>query len=378
MKFLTFSKVYFIICGLLFTVFSARILGIEKYGDTVFIIGLLYTFDFIFSGKNEINVLISNDQATDLLNSIIKGSFILCFFIFIISLIFSYFFRFNFFIFPFISLFSGLQAILQMDINKNYDLKYIGLNNLLVGTFTISIGSLLVYFFNETGYYYSILTSLFLSVVFYSSKSEISLKNIYSSKPLYFWNNKLENIISSFSLTSLGDILPIFIKIYFDSYILGIYMLSVKFIKTGLFFIANLLGNYFVKMNFKLKLFPRYIFLSLSLYFTLMLVYGYCYKTSFFNEFVKIFIGDDSSSFIEYSLFFLSIFLLDSIVVAISSFLIRFSVNALTLVRVFHLSSFLFILLFDKLSIGLVSSVLSVNMIISLLFFSFYIKKNQR
>ena len=155
-------------------------------------------------------------------------------------------------------------------------------------------------------------------------------------------------------------------------------MLSVKFIKTGLFFIANLLGNYFVKMNFKLKLFPRYIFLSLSLYFTLMLVYGYCYKTSFFNEFVKIFIGDDSSSFIEYSLFFLSIFLLDSIVVAISSFLIRFSVNALTLVRVFHLSSFLFILLFDKLSIGLVSSVLSVNMIISLLFFSFYIKKNQR
>jgi hypothetical protein len=378
MKFLTFSKIYFIFSGLLFTVFSARILGVEKYGETVFAIGLCYTFDFIFSGKYEINILKSKIKATEIVNPIVKGSFILCFFIFIISLILTVIYSYNFYFYPFISLLSGLQAILQMDVNKNYDLKYLGFNNILVGTFTVSIGSLLVYFFNETGYFYSILSSLFLSVFFYSSKIDISFKKIYNVKPLYFWNNKLSNVISSFSLTSFGDVLPIFIKVYFDSYVLGIYQLNVKFIKTGLFFVANLFGNYLIKMDYKVKVFTRYTFFSLLLYLIVMLGYSYFYKMEFFNNVVSIFIDEDSSSFIEYSIYFLSIFLLDSIVISTSSLLIRHNVNFLTLIRVFQLSTFLFILFFNKLTLELVSLIISVSMILSLLFSSYYIKKNQK
>lgn len=301
MKYLTLSKIYFIFCGLLFTIFSARLIGIEKYGETLFAIGLCYTFDFIFSGKYEINILKSKSKtkATDIVNSIVKGSFILWFFIFIISIILTIVYSYRFYFFPLISLLSGLQAIFQMDINKNYDLKYLGFNNILVGTFTVSIGSLLVYFFNENGYFYSILSSLFLSVFFYSSKIDISIKKIYDVKPLYIWNNKFSNIISSFSLTSFGDVLPIFIKVYFDSYILGIYQLSVKFIKTGLFFVANLSGNYLIKMNYKVKVFTRYTFFSLFLYLIVMLVYSYFYKMEFFNNVVSIFINKDSTSFIE-------------------------------------------------------------------------------
>ena len=365
-------------CGLFFTVFSVRLLGVEKYGETVFAIGLCYTFDFIFSGKYEINILKSKSKtkATDIVNSIGKGSFILWFFIFIISLILTIVYSYSFYFFPLIALLSALQAIFQMDVNKNYDLKYLGFNNILVGTFTLSIGSLLVYFFNENGYFYSIISSLFLSVFYYSSKIDISFKKIYNVKPMYFWDNKLSNIISSFSKTSFGDVLPIFIKIYFDAYILGMYQLSVKFIKTGIFFIANLLGNYFIKMNYKIKVFPRYIFFSLSLYFIVLFVYSYFYKMDFINRFVNIFIGEDSSSFIEYSIYFLSIFLLDSIVVATSPFLIRFNVNFLTLIRVFQLSSFLFILFFNKLSLELVSLIISISMVLSLVFSSYYIKKS--
>ena len=360
----------------MFTVFSVRLLGVEKYGETVFVIGLCYTFDFIFSGKYEINILKSKTKATDIVNSIGKGSFILWFFIFIISLILTIVYSYSFYFFPLIALLSGLQAIFQMDVNKNYNLKYLGYNNILVGTFTLSIGSFLVYFFNENGYFYSIISSLFLSVSYYSTKIDISFKKIYKVKPLYFWNNKLTNIISSFSLTSFGDILPIFIKIYFDSYILGIYQISVKFIKTGLFFMANLLSNYFIKMNYKIKVFPRYIFLSLLLYLIVLFVYSCFYKMDFISSFVNIFIGEDSSLFIEYSIYFLSIFLLDSIVVSTSSFLIRLNVNFLTLIRVFQLSSFLFILFFNKLSLELVSLIISISMILSLVFSSYYIKKN--
>ena len=367
-------------CGLFFTVFSVRLIGVEKYGETVFAIGLCYTFDFVFSGKFEINILQSKSRskASEIVNSIGKGSFILWVFIFIVSLILSSIYSYRFYFFPIISLLSGLQAIFQMDVNKNYNLRYLGLNNLLVGTFTASIGSLLVYFFNQSGYFYSIISSLFLSVFYYSSKIDISFQKIHAVKPLYFWNNKLVNIVSSFSKTSFGDILPIFIKLYFDSYILGIYQLSVKFIKTGLFFMANLFSNYLIKMNYNVKVYFRYTFYSLLLYFIVMLVYSYFYKMPFFNNFVSVFIDKDSSSFIKYSICFLSIFLLDSIVLGTSSLIIRYNVNFLSLIRAFQLCSFIFILLFNKLTLESVSFIISANFIMSLVFSSYYIKRSRQ
>ena len=376
MKLLTLSKIYFILSGLLFTVLALRLLGVEEYGETVFAIGLCYTFDFIFSGKYEINILRSKSKndASEIVNGIGRGSFFIFIFIFIISVILTIVYNYHFYFFPLITVLSGLQAILQMDVNKNYDLKYLVLNNILVGTFTLTIGLFLVYFFREVGYFCSIISSLLLSVLFYSSKTDLSINRMRNVKPLYFWNNKLSNIISSFSKTSFGDILPIFIKIYFDAYILGIYLLSVRFIKTGLFFIANLFGNYLIKMNYKIKVFTRYALCSLLTYIILMIIYGFFYKLEFFNNFVSIFIDKDSTSFIEYSIYFLSIFLLDSIFIGTSSLLIRSNVNFLTINRIFHLSSFLIIFLFNKLTLELVSLFISLSMILSLLFSSFYIR----
>jgi len=378
MKLLTLSKIYFILCGLLFTVFAVRQLGIAEYGETVFAIGLCYSFDFIFSGKYEINILRSKSKnnATEIVNAIGKGSFVVFMFIFMISLILSIVNSYHFYFFPLIALLSALQAILQMDVNKNYNLKYLGFNNVLVGTFTLSIGTLLVYLFKVSGYFYYVIFSLLLSVLFYSSKTEIGFNKMRNIKPLYFWNNKLSNIISSFSKTSFGDILPIFIKLYFDSYILGIYQLSVKFIKTGIFFFANLFGHYLIKMNYKVKEFTKYAFFSLLLYVIIILLYSYCYKSDFFYNLVSIVIRDDSSAFIEYSIYFLSIFLLDSIVISTSSLLIRYNDNLLILIRVFQLSFLLFIFLFNKLPLELVSSIISFSMILSLVFSSYYIKKS--
>jgi len=76
MKILTISKLFFLLTGFLFALFAIRIIGVEVYGETTFIIGLLYVFDFIFSGKNEINILKSKSKllSSDLIKSLLKGS----------------------------------------------------------------------------------------------------------------------------------------------------------------------------------------------------------------------------------------------------------------------------------------------------------------
>ncbi|MAJ89901.1 MAG: hypothetical protein CMD08_01300, partial [Flavobacteriales bacterium] len=311
MKILTISKLFFLLTGFLFALFAIRIIGVEVYGETTFIIGLLYVFDFIFSGKNEINILKSKSKllSSDLIKSLLKGSSIFFLVLFILSIFLSKVFSDYIFFYPIISWLSGMQAVFQMHINKNYKLKFLAYNNLFIGIFNLSIGLLLIYFFKEIGYFISISLSLLLSVLYYLSKFNLNFKDILISKPLYFWNNKASFIFSSFSITSFGDVLPIFVKFYFNSYILGIYMISVKIIKTGFSFIANLYANYLIKSNIKIKSLIKITYVSLFTYILILLTYNYIKEISYFIDLINMIIGvKDSQAFINYSIYFVSIF----------------------------------------------------------------------
>ena len=223
------------------------------------------------------------------------------------------------------------------------------------------------------------LFGIILSVLYYKIKIDINIRRMLASKPLFFWNNKLSNIISSFSLTSFGDILPIFIKLYFDSFLLGIYQLSVKFIKTGLFFTSNILGNYIINKNFSVsnKLFKFQLY-GLFVYVVFMTIYFFIYETELFYDLTYIILGDNARLFIEYSIYFLSIFLLDAIIIALSSFYIRLNVNYLTFMRLIQLSPLLIFILFRdfNFSINLVTIILSIFFILTILVFPLNINKN--
>ena len=380
MKILTISKLFFLLTGFLFALFAIRTIGVEVYGETTFIIGLLYVFDFIFSGKNEINILKSKSKSlsSDIIKSLLKGSSIFFLFLFVLSFFLSNVFSNYLFFYPIISWLSGMQAVFQMHINKNYELKFLAYNNLLIGIFNLSIGILLIYFFNEIGYFISISLSLLISVLYYLSKFKLSFKDVILSKPLYFWNNKASFIFSSFSITSFGDVLPIFVKFYFDSYILGIYMISVKIIKTGLNFIANLYANYIIKSNIKIKSLIKITYASLSIYILILLAYYYIKEISYFIDLIKMIIGvKDSQAFINYSIYFVSIFFLDSIVIALSPLLIRLNAKIIIILRIIHISTLSCMLYSKNLTLENFSLIISLAIFISLFFVPIYTKHKQ-
>ena len=155
-------------------------------------------------------------------------------------------------------------------------------------------------------------------------------------------------------------------------------MISVKIIKTGLNFIANLYANYIIKSNIKIKSLIKITYASLSIYILILLAYYYIKEISYFIDLIKMIIGvKDSQAFINYSIYFVSIFFLDSIVIALSPLLIRLNAKIIIILRIIHISTLSCMLYSKNLTLENFSLIISLAIFISLFFVPIYTKHKQ-
>ena len=347
---LSISRLYFIISGFFIITLAAQNISIESFGILTLAVGLCYTFDFVFSGKFDLNILKSNSKNSLKINQVIKGAsillllFILLFFT-PISLISGLDYLI---IFPLISYFSALQAVFQMEINRHYDLKYLAINSYIVGTFNFIFGTILIISFKEFGYLLCVLFSILLSVAYYYMTLNLNL-NFFRTSPFFCWNNSLNNIMTSFSKTGLNEFIPVFIKFFYGDMLLGVYQLCSKYLKTPLFFTANILANYFISRDTKLK---SYFNTNIYLYALILLVsiiYSFLIRLDLFDPILNFVLRDNKDLFITNSIFLIIIFLIDASILSMSSIYIRKNEIKFLLFRAFQFLPFVLIIIFSLL-----------------------------
>ena len=344
---LSISRFYFIISGFFIITLAAQNISIESFGILTLAVGLCYTFDFVFSGKFDLNILKSNSKNSFKINQVIKGASILLLFILLFFTSISLLSGLDYLIiFPLISYFSALQAVFQMEINRNYVLKYLAINSYIVGTFNFIFGALLILNFKELGYLICVLISIMLSVFYYYIILKLNF-NFFRTSPFFCWNNSLNKIMTSFSITGLNEFIPVFIKVYYGDVLLGIYQLCSKYIKTPLFFISNILANYFISSDTKLKSFFKANVYLYTLIFLLSLFYSFLIRLDLFEPILTLILKGNKDFFIKNSIFLINIFMIDSLILSMSSIYIRKNEIKFLLFRASQFLPFILILIFS-------------------------------
>lgn len=344
---LSISRFYFIISGFFIITLAAQNISIESFGILTLAVGLCYTFDFVFSGKFDLNILKSNSKNSLKINQVIKGASILLLFILLFFTSISLLSGLDYLIiFPLISYFSALQAVFQMEINRNYVLKYLTINSYIVGTFNFIFGALLILNFKELGYLICVLLSIMLSVFYYYIILKLNF-NFFRTSPFFCWNNSLNKIMTSFSITGLNEFIPVFIKVYYGDVLLGIYQLCSKYIKTPLFFISNILANYFISSDTKLKSFFKANVYLYTLIFLLSLFYSFLIRLDLFEPILTLILKGNKDFFIKNSIFLINIFMIDSLILSMSSIYIRKNEIKFLLFRASQFLPFVLILIFS-------------------------------